>query len=478
MVTKRVLINLAVFFLVSFGLVAYGALTLLGNPMAERRTVTTVFPDAAGVLEDFSASMNGVVIGKVTKVELVDDGVQVTVSLDPGKELPGDVEASIVRASAVGEQRVEFTPTDGGTAPAVPDGGEVPAAEGSDPPEISEVLDTANALMEAIPPGDLNTVIHELAVAVDGNEENLRSLTRNVDIFNREFLEHEDAFRQLLAESPELLDAMTEVSPELRSAFANTAEFTGVLADRRYDLTALQQHGADAAVAADELITSESANLACLTHDFAELSASANESQNLNNIITTLEQNQTFFGPIDSLAVYGHARGFPEYGSSARDDQGWLRVRLIVPPGEPPASRYSDVRATPDQRPSNACLNDFGAGVGAGSQGAGAPTPVRDGGIDPPTNEPIDLAPVPGLAGTGDSDPAATATGNTPRGDDTEASQSGEVTRDEASETATRPIRAEDDDGSGGSALLPFIAGLVLLAAAAGIVRLVKTLRT
>src|SRR5688500_11524837 len=147
MLSKRIVINLVAFFVISFGLVAYGALTLLGNPLAGRRTVTTVFPDASGVLEDFSASMNGVVVGKVSKVELVDDGVQVTVTVDPGQELPGDVQASIVRASAVGEQRVEFTPTEGGTAESAPDGGEVPASDHSVPPEISEVIDTANGLI-------------------------------------------------------------------------------------------------------------------------------------------------------------------------------------------------------------------------------------------------------------------------------------------------------------------------------------------
>jgi virulence factor Mce-like protein len=479
MISKRVIANLVAFFVVSFGLVAYGALTLLGNPMADRRTVTTVFPDASGVLEDFSASMNGVVIGKVTAVDLVDDGVQVTVELDPGKELPGDVEASIVRASAVGEQRVEFTPTDGGTAEPVPDGGVVPASEGSTPPEISEVLDTANALMEEIPPGDLNTVIHELALALRGREEDLRSLTRNVDVFNREFLEHEEEFRQLLATSPELLDALTEVAPELRSAFANTAEFTGVLADRRHDLTALMEHGTQATATADELITGASPNLACLTHDFADLAASANEAQNLDNLVYTLENNQSFFGPIDALAVYGHARGFPEYGSTERNDQGWLRVRLVFPPGQPAASRYSPIRATPDQRPGNACINDFGSGAAAASQGAGAPTPVRDGGIDPATNEPIDLAPTTGPSGIGgDVDPAAVGTGDTPRGDDTEASASGDVTRDEPTEEATQAIRSDEEGDDGPGILLPLVGGMLLLAAAAGVVRLVQKLRT
>src|SRR5688572_8402696 len=152
MLSKRVLINLGVFFGLSFGLVLYGAVTLLGNPLAERRTATAVFPDASGILEDFSASMNGVVIGQVTGVELEGDAARVTVSLGPGGELPGDVQASIVRASAVGEQRIEFTPMRGGDEPPLPDGAEVPVIADSEPPQISRVIDTMNGLLEAIPP--------------------------------------------------------------------------------------------------------------------------------------------------------------------------------------------------------------------------------------------------------------------------------------------------------------------------------------
>lgn len=478
MVSKRVLVNLATFFLISFGLVLYGAVTLLGNPLAERRTATAVFPDASGLLEDFSASMNGVVVGQVTDVELEGDAARVTVSLDPGQELPGDVEASIVRASAVGEQRIEFTPMRGGDEPPLPDGAEVPVAENSDPPQISRVIDTLNGLLEAIPPEDLNTVVHESATALRGREDDLRALTRNLDVVNREFVEHEAEFRELLESSPAVLDALTEVAPELRSAVANTADLTGVLAARRDDLTELMRNGADLGDVADDLVTSQSANLACLASDFAALSDFAASPGPLADLDYSLENNQNFFGPVNALAVEGHAIGFPEYGSVERNDQGWLRVQTMVPPGEPPASRYSPLRATPDIAPGGACVNEFGRGAGPATQ-ADPPEPTRRGAYDEPATVPVDLAAVDGssASATSDQDAPAGGTGDTPRGDDTEASRGGATEPEPAAGEAAAPIRSDEPAGDDSIDWFTVAAGVVFLLAVAGIVKVVGALR-
>ena len=133
MISRRVIINLVAFFVIAGALVAYGAFTLLGNPFRDARQVEVAFDDASGLLPGFSASLDGVVVGTVSSVDLVEEDVVVTVDLDPGVTLPGDVEASVIRASAVGEQRVEFTPTDGGTAEPVPDGGRGPGGRGGHP---------------------------------------------------------------------------------------------------------------------------------------------------------------------------------------------------------------------------------------------------------------------------------------------------------------------------------------------------------
>ena len=71
----------------------------------------------------------------------------------------------------------------GGDAPPLEDGDEVPPAAQPAPPEISDVLETASTLFEEIPAEDLNTVIEEAAITLDGREQELRELTRDLDLF-------------------------------------------------------------------------------------------------------------------------------------------------------------------------------------------------------------------------------------------------------------------------------------------------------
>jgi hypothetical protein len=274
------------------------------------------------------------------------------------------------------------------------------------------------------------------------------------------------------------MDAMVEVAPELRSAFANTADLTAVLAARRDDLTQLMRDGADLGDVANDVISTNSANLACLASDFAELSDFAASPGPLANLDYSLENNQNFFGPVNALAVQGHAIGFPEYGSVERNDQGWLRVQTMVPPGEPPASRYSPLRGTPDIAPGGACVNDSGRGVGPASQ-VDPPEPTRRGGYDEPGVVPVDLAQVDGSSAgaSGDQDPAAGGTGDTPRGDDTEASRGGATEPEPDAPEAAAPIRSDEAPSDDGINWFSILAGAIFLLAVAGIVKVVGAMR-
>lgn len=376
MVTPRIVANLVAFLVISAALVTYGAVTLLGNPLQRGDRISTTFEDASGVLTGFSASYDGVIVGRVADTELVEDGVRVTVELDPGITVPSDVEARVVRASAVGEQRVELNPVPGGGhGPPLRDGDEVPPSDQPAPPEISDVLETAATLFEHIPTDDLNVVLDEVAITLEGREQHLRELTTDLDLFSRQVLAHEESFRSLLESAPPVLDAVTSVSPELASALEDTATITQVLADRRFDLVALMQHGTQLAAVADEILSTDGANLACVLEDAASLSTFLGSPQTTSNLDRALGLNQAFFGPIDSLAVEGFAADVG-YGAPARDDQRWLRVLTILPPGSPPAIAYHPQRPTPPTLPGAGCSNALGDGVGPAQQADAAPPAI------------------------------------------------------------------------------------------------------
>ena len=386
MISRRAMVNLVTFFALAVALIAYGAFDLLrGNlPVVNHpREISAFFDDASGLRTDFSASFNGVVVGVVRHIRLEGNRVKVTVALDHGVQIPGDVEARVIRASPVGEQRIDFVPTKGGTAPPLRSGAVVPTAPDADPPVVSDVLDVTVRLLEAIPADQLNTLIHETATALRGRSDDIRTIIDASDVFSQEFLAHEQGFRQLLASSPPVLDAVASVGPQLRQALANTTVLTEVLARRRADLVTLLREGARLGTVGNDLVASQKANLACLVSDVADLSRFAGSPAPLGNLDTGLHINQQFFGPIDKIAPSGPALNVG-LGAPTRDDQVWLRVRTLVPPGQPAAVSYNPKRPTPPTKPGGACTNEFGQGVGPATQANPEP-PAKGGSVQAPS---------------------------------------------------------------------------------------------
>ncbi|HEX7131852.1 MAG TPA: MCE family protein [Iamia sp.] len=402
---RRLTINLITFFTIAALVIGYGFLNLFGNPFREPVTLVTRMPETAGLRPGFSVTLDGVVVGTVDKVELADDGVDITIALDEGEQVPGDAEARIVRASAIGEQRIDLAPTEGGEAPPYPDGSRVPAAEDAVPPNVEEVITTVQDLLQALPTDDLNTVISESATALRGRAGDIHSLIRSTEIITTELLRREDDLRALFENAPPALDGMTEAGEEIRAAVENTRLVTAILADRRTDIVDLLRNGTTLAELADPILTESRADLDCLIGSLGTI-VTALDVEGLDDLDRGLQLADTFFGVIDDVAVKGHTKDVG-HGGGARDDQTWLRTRLLLPPPGPPALAYDPKVGTPTTRLGAACDSALAGGTGAPSQDD--PAPVAAGGrIVDASGQPVDgqlaAAPAPG---TGRQEPAS-----------------------------------------------------------------------
>lgn len=383
MLTRRVIVNMVVFLAVAAVLVFFGIVNLLGNPFASRTEVKAVFPDASGLDPNFDVTYDGVAIGSVSGVKLVHGGALVTMELDPGRSVPDDVVASVDLANALGEQQVDLTPSHGGSVPVLRSGTTIPVNPNGVPASVSELVSVATKLLNAIPPGDLNDVLHQLAVALNGNGQNLRTITDESQVFAQEFLQYQSEFEALLANSPPVLNAVAAEGPALREALSNTAVLAQVLADRRSDLANTIVEGAAVAGDLDTVLSKELPNLACLTHDLSDLTANLDEPQNLANLNTTLLTNQYFFGAVDGVTPEGRAVSLYA-GDPTRDDQFWLRTRLLFPPSQPQGSEYTSAKNLPATHPGAACDTELGNGVGPATQAHPSP-PGPGGSVVAPT---------------------------------------------------------------------------------------------
>lgn len=382
MISRRILINLVVFFLVAVALVVYGAFTIFGFSLHSPRHEYVNLPAAGGLRSGFTVSLNGVPIGTVSDVKLTDHGVRATLTIDHGVTIPGDVKARVLRASAVGEQRVDLKPAGDGRGAPLPANSTIPLGPDPLPPDVSKVIDTVTNLVKQLPTDQLNQLLSETAASFSGRASDVRSIIDSLTRFDQEFLAHQQGFRQLLDTSPSVLDAFTQSAGQLRSALDNTLVLTKLLDARRFDLVKLFEDGTRLAQVGNQVILDNRANLTCLLSDAADFTDFL-QGENLANLATGLTLNRQFFGLVNIIAKEGFARDLGLHAPT-RDDQLWLRTRLILPPGNPAPSRYINQSPIPATKPGAACTNVYGNGVGPASQ-PGYKGPLGGSVISPPT---------------------------------------------------------------------------------------------
>jgi virulence factor Mce-like protein len=388
MINRRLIINLIAFFVVSFALVIYGIVNLLGNPLQSPTTLTTQFADASGLYSGFEVELNGVPVGTVTSTSLTKTATKVTLRIDPGTKVPDDVQSSVQIANDLGEQVVNLVPSHGGSVPALASGADVPAAPDQVPANVGAVVASATRLLQAIPAGNLNKLIGELATSLAGQAGNLRTLISAGTTFSKEFVAYQQQFTELLANAPPSLDAITAVAPELRQDVANTAALVQVLAQQKTGLHTLLTSGSSAFNAVDNLLTTQSANLGCFLHDGADILSNIAQPTNLTNLSQGLAYNTYFFGAVDNIAVQGLAK--PTTSGQSATNQTFLRTRLLFPPVlDEQAQSYSAASTIPDTLPGAGCVTAFGNGVGPATQPGF--TPAAGGHVVAPSAQQADV---------------------------------------------------------------------------------------
>lgn len=389
-ITRRVLVNLIAFGVAAVALIGYGVFDLLGNPFAATTTVSTVLPSAAGLTPNFSVAYDGIVVGSVTGISIVRGGAKVTMRIDPGEHVPSDVAARVVIANTLGQQEVELVPrparpvtaatnlSGGGrsvrtaSVAAVRRGvlhtGQVlPVAANSAPATIGTLVSEASRILNAIPPGALNNLLHQAAVAVSGQADNLKTIASASAAFSQEFLAYRQQFTQLLANAPPALDTVTANAQAFQQGLAATASLLAELAAQRGNLVDLFNVGSTASNDFNQLVVDNRANLGCLVHDFGALSTNLAQPTNLADLATMLQTNNEFFSIVGRVAPAGPARALTAF-DHPRNNQVQLRERLLLPPQKPAAQQYATPHGLTPIRPGAACNTEFGAGAPAVSQ--------------------------------------------------------------------------------------------------------------
>ncbi|MFC5219152.1 MCE family protein [Streptomyces coerulescens] len=200
--------------------------------------VTVEFRDVLDLVPQSAVKVNNVTVGAVEKVELDGWHARVRLRVADSVELPGNAIAELRQTSMLGEKYVALSQPVG-TAPVgrLGDGDVIPLSRSGRNPEIEEVLSALSALLNGGGVAQLKTITVELNKALEGRENRVKSLLKELNTFLGGLdRQKDDIVRALKAvdrlakrlgkEKETIADAVEEMPPALK-----------VLADQRRDLT-------------------------------------------------------------------------------------------------------------------------------------------------------------------------------------------------------------------------------------------------
>ncbi len=348
---KRTLINL-IWFNAVFALLLYWAFNNIvsWDRLEKPYTITGDFEQAAGVKANAEVTYLGVHFGRVSGVERRDDGVRMTMKIDKGKRIPEGTIARVFRKSAIGEPYVDFQPNDDFQAGEhIEAGDHIPIERTTVPLEFSELLRSASNLISSIDEQAAGSLVHELALALDGRGDELASLTRSFDEITRTFVTRTEQLDRLAENSTRLTRVLADHRLSLSSSLENLQAIGEALRDAEGDLEVLLETGPDFLGTTADLVADQKQNLDCLLHDLADVTVTLGGDGPIDDLAATIRNGPTGFGYVAA--------------SVDREADGpWVRVNLIadVPPGEP-AAEYVPRKTLPDVPTVSPCVSSLRA---------------------------------------------------------------------------------------------------------------------
>jgi phospholipid/cholesterol/gamma-HCH transport system substrate-binding protein len=369
--SRRAVVNL-VFFVAVFGLMLVWAaaniisVRRLENPYVVKGVVTAT----SGILPNAEVAYLGVHYGTVTKIKRItgdvchtdaaprqEGCVELTMDIDRGKRIPQHSLARIFRKSAIGEPYIDFQPpatfdpTRAGDGDFMPTKGYVvPISETRNPLEFSEVLKNASALLANIDPVKAGSLIHELALALNGRGDDLRQLTIAMDDLTATFAAKTDVLDRLATNNTAITHVLATNANDFGQSLTNLRLVADALEGSVGDATVLLEQGSQLFGRLADLVANQKGNLDCTLHDLADVIDATTTPARLSGLSQLLDIGPGGFGLLAATI-------------DQQPDGPWARVNLITNPSNPPAQYVPrlELPAVPAVPP---CTSTVAAGSG------------------------------------------------------------------------------------------------------------------
>lgn len=321
--SRGVRIRLMAFVVLSaIGVVYIGAsyLGVVDKVTGRGLTVTASLPGSGGLFEGSEVTYRGVKVGKVSKMEATEDGVDLTLALEEETRLPLDSKMYVHNLSAVGEQYLDFQPPDE-DGPFAADGATFVGSAESLPVDEGDLLVDVNRFVQSVDKESLRKVVEELGLLFGDTGRDLQRMIDGGSEFIAEASAHTDETIALLDNGLTVLRTQRGQKENIRRFAADLATVTTVLRGQDGNLRTVLSATPGAARALDRLLKELEPTLPVLLGDLISI------DQILLSELAGLEQ---------LLVTYPALIAGGPTGSTA---DGWGHVNLQFDYSVPPCTQ-------------------------------------------------------------------------------------------------------------------------------------------
>ncbi|MDH6490745.1 MCE family protein [Streptomyces sp. SAI-127] len=200
--------------------------------------VTVEFRDVLDLVPQSAVKVNNVTVGAVEKVQLDGWHARVRLRVADSVKLPANAVAELRQTSMLGEKYVALS-APSGTAPMgrLGDGDRIPLSRSGRNPEIEEVLSALSALLNGGGVAQLKTITVELNKALNGRENRVRSLLKELNTFIGGLDDQREDIVRALKAVDRLAGRLGKEKKTIAQAVDAMPPALKVLADQRRDLT-------------------------------------------------------------------------------------------------------------------------------------------------------------------------------------------------------------------------------------------------
>ncbi|MFC9455127.1 MCE family protein [Streptomyces sp. NPDC056983] len=351
--------------------------------------VTVEFRDVLDLVPQSAVKVNNVTVGAVEKVALDGWHARVRLRIADDVKLPGNALAGLRQTSILGEKYVSLSAPPGRAAVGrLRDGDRIPLSRSGRNPEIEEVLSALSALLNGGGVAQLKTITVELNKALDGRENRVRSLLKELNTFIGGLDDQRKDIVRALKAVDRLSGRLGKEQKTIARAVDTMPPALKVLADQRRDLTkmltALSKLGRTGSRVVNASHDDTVANLKQLRPILQQLNKAGDDLPNSLELLTTYPFPRNVVGAVkgdyvnleitadlDLRDIYGNVTdgsGKPGKGRGGSEDP-----KAPGLPGLPDLPDVPDLPhvPAPTPRPSTPSLPSPPSGGGGGGGGGG-----------------------------------------------------------------------------------------------------------